>query len=210
MLKLMITPPPFRLNKLAAFLLVAVIALTTAGMAVAQPQCNISAQHGTDDRSISSLGNNVLTVDEGGNWWLDLTFSCTGITSTATHDPTILIEGLTVDGVPLWTSGTNSRFRGDVWDRDGYGPIAFGGNDPTGDFTARVKVSGTSVDNNCHDTGASTQMQFTAKIQNTVANTDMAARTITVTARDDDPLTLTLSPGKPWETTIDPWKLPCS
>ena len=199
------TPPP--LARLGAFLLLAVLATPSA----AQPTCLISiTAHGTEDKSISSFANNVLTVDEGGNWFLELTFKCTGITNTSTHDPTIEITGITVDSSPLWMYDTNKRFRGDIWNRDGFGPTTFGGNDPTGDFSARVKLSGTSVDDNCHDTGAWTQMQFTAKIGNAVTpNTDMATRTITVTARDDDPLTLTLSPGKPWETTIDPWKLPC-
>ncbi len=197
-------PPPFFLKAFAAIL---AGLLATAGVAVAQPTCNIAAEHGTDDGSRSSMGSNVLTVDEGGNWYLNLTFKCAGITNTSTHDPTIEITGITVDGSPLWTADTNPRFKGDVWNRDGVGPTAFGGTDPTGDFVAQVKLSGTSVDNNCHDTGASTQMQFTAKIGNTITpNTDLATRTITVTARDDDPLKYTL---KTSGRQID-WKLPCS
>ncbi len=194
---------PWRIASLTAALAM------LAAPALAQPQCLISAGHGTHDRSTSRLGNNILTVDEGGNWFLDLTFKCVGITNLSTHDPEILLDGITVDSSPLWKSSQNPRFSGDVWNRDGYGPTAFRGTDPAGDFTARVRLSGTSVDNNCHDTDASTRMQVTAKIDNTVNSTSMASRTFTVTARDDDPLTLTLSPGKPWGRTID-WKKPCS
>ena len=195
-------------QRIASLALTATLAMLGAP-ALAQPQCSISAEHGTDDRSISSLGNNVLTVDEGGNWYLRLTFKCVGITNTSVHDPEIFIDGITSESGNLWTYSSNPRFSGDVWNQDGYGPTAFRGSDPAGDFTARVKLSGTSVDNNCHDTGSSTQMQVTARINNTVDSTDMAARTITVTARDDDPLTLTLSPGKPYEVTINNWKQPC-
>ncbi len=196
-------PPPFFLK---AFATILAGLLATAGVAVAQPTCKIAAKHGTEDRSISSLGNNMLTVDEGGNWFLELTFSCTGITNTSTHDPTIQITGITPDDTSLWKDDTNPRFSGSVWKRDGFGPTNFGGNDPAGDFSARVRLSGTSVDNNCHDTGASTQMQFTAKIVNTVNSTDLATRTITVTARDDDPLKYTL---KISGRQID-WKPLCS
>ncbi len=204
---LLISPPPLVIKSAILLLLV----MFPVSSAMAQLNCLISAEHGTDDKSISSLGNNVLTVDEGGNWYLDLTFSCAGITNTATHDPTIEITGIQVNGIPLWTDDTNDRFSGSVWNQDGFGPTRFGGNDPAGDFSARVRLSGTSVDNNCHDSGASTRMQFTAKIGNsgTGAST-LAERTITVTARDDDPRTLTLSPGKPWGRTINDWRQPCS
>ncbi len=179
--------------------------------AVAQPQCSISTAHGTQDKSISSMAGNALTVDEGGNWFLELTFRCVGITNTSAHDPTIEITGISSGGDNDWTYSMNSRFSGHVWNQDGLGPTVFGGNDPTGNFSARVSVFGTSVDNNCHDTGASTQMQVIAKIGNSVTpGTDMAARTITVTARDDDPLTYTAFPGEPYEITINNWKLPCS
>ncbi len=187
----------------------AVLLLTTAGVAVAQPNCLISAEHGTYDRSTTSLGNNVLTVDEGGNWFLTLTFKCTGITDPATHNPEIIISGLTPGG-NLWTDDTNARFTGGVWNMDGLGPTSFKGSDPEGDFTARVRVWGTSVDNNCHDSGASTQMQFSAAINNSVDSSSMATRDFTVTAKDDDPLSVTFSPGEPWEVTIDNWKQPCS
>ncbi len=186
--------------------------LAALGLAVpaqAQPQCSISVEHGTQDRSISSMGGGVLTVDEGGNWFLKLTFKCAGITNTSTHDPEILITGMTSVSGNGWTGGTAARFSGHVWNEDDLGPTAFGGSDPAGDFSARVTLFGTSVDNNCHDTGASTRMQVTAEIYNTAVPGNMAERTITVTARDDDPLTYTAFPGKPYEITIDNWNQPC-
>ncbi len=157
------------------------------------------------------MAGNALTVDEGGNWFLELTFKCVDITDPTAHDPEILITGLTADSNE-WTDNLNTRFSGHVWNQDGTGPTAFGGNDPTGDFTARVHLFGTSVDNNCHDTGASTQMQVTASISNTAAtpHADMALKTITITARDDDPLTYTAFPGEPYEITINNWNQPCS
>ena len=192
-------------------LIVALTVLTLPAVVIAQPQCLISAAHRTDDWSSSSLGNNILTVDEGGNWVLTLTFRCTGITNLSTHDPSIFLTDLTVDSKPLWISANNGRFKGDIWNQDGFGPTNFGGTDPAGDFTARVHVSGTSVDNNCHDSGTQTEMTFAAQIQNTAAGgTNMAERNFTVRARDDDPLSITLSPGEPWEVTINNWKVPCS
>ncbi len=185
--------------------------LTTAGAVGAQPQCSISATHETQDRSISSMAGDALTVDEGGNWVLDLTFKCAGITDSSTHDPAIDITGITSDSGNGWSDNMNPRFSGHVWNQDGLGPTGFGGRDPAGDFTARVSLFGTSVDNNCHDTGASTRMQITAEIGNTVTPSDnMAERTITVTARDDDPLTYTAFPGEPYEITIPNWNSPCS
>ena len=186
--------PAFNLRRLA--LLAAVLLLTTAGVAVAQPQCLISTEHGTDDGSTSSLGNNVLTVDEGGNWFLRLTFKCAGITDPSTHDPEILIGGLTRDGSNGWKDDVNARFSGHVWNEDGVGPTLFGGSDPAGDFTASVRLFGMSVDNNCHDTGASTRMQLSAAINNVVTSSPMATKDFTVTARDDDPLIYSV----PWRT----------
>ncbi len=182
--------------------------MTLPAAAIAQPVCTIAAEHRTDDWSISSMAGNALTVDEGGNWVLTLTFNCTGITNLSTHDPEILIEGLIADR-NLWKDNNNNRFTGYVWNQDDYGPTSFNGTKPTGDFSARVHLNGTSVDNNCHDSGSQTMMTFTAKIENTHDSTNMATRSFTVTARDDDPLQITLSPGKPWERTID-WKAPCS
>ncbi len=156
------------------------------------------------------MAGNALTVDEGGNWFLTLTFKCVGITYPSAHDPEILLGGLTVVSGNGWTDDTNPRFSGHVWNQDGgIGPRSFGGSDPEGDFTARVHLFGTSVDNNCHDTDASTRMEVAAQINNTVDSTSMASRTITVTARDDDPLTYTAFPGEPYEITIDNWNQPC-
>ena len=195
---------PWRIASLTAALAM------LAAPALAQPQCSISTEHGTQDGSLSSLEDSTLTVEEGGNWFLKLTFKCAGITNPSTHDPEILIDGIASGGSDDWTYNPNSRFSGHVWNEDGPGPTAFGGSDPAGDFTARVTLFGTSVDNNCHDTGASTQMQVTAKINNTVTSTSMASKTITVRARDDDPLSYTFFPGEPYEITIPNWNAPCS
>ena len=198
-------------HKRLTTLITTLVALTFPASAMAQPVCSILAAHETQDRSTSSMTGNALTVDEGGNWQLTLTFKCVGITNTSTHSPAIKLIGLTSESGNDWKDSTNSRFSGHVWNQDGgIGPTEFGGSDPAGDFSARVSLFGTSVDNNCHDTGSSTQMQVTAQIVNTVVPaSNMAERAITVTARDDDPLTYTAFPGEPYEITINNWNSPC-
>ncbi len=140
-----------RLKALPAFLALLLAVSATSSLAQTPP-CSITVVNvwSDDDKSFE---NNTLTVEEGANWDFDLKYSCTGLAASDLPSVTIRKPTLVRPGRFTITDG----FRGGVSEVDGVGD----GDALAGDcLTAtgcNIEVFGTSIDNNCRNTGATVQ-----------------------------------------------------